>query len=141
MVHHIGNTFGYYGYDNNKLSSNASTFIEDVITIGKTLGFDVKDSDKQCINESWSSGKKYTFYTKTDEIFIEIRVYLKGTIHYKFNQDFMKKFNLEVGRLLGWLKDYKQASQELDIPIALTMKYFNNSIQKIQNSNIKLLAC
>ena len=141
LVHHIGNTFGYYGYDNNKLSSNASTFIEDVITIGKTLGFDVKDSDKHCINGSWTSGKKYTFYTKTNEIFMEIRVYLKGTIHYKFNQDFMKKFNLEVGRLLGWLKDYKQASQELDIPIALTMKYFNNSIQKIQNSNIKLLAC
>ena len=95
MVHHIGNTFGYYGYDNNKLSSNASTFIEDVITIGKTLGFDVKD--KHCINGSWASGKKYTFYTKNNEIFMEIRVYLKGTIHYKFNQDFMKKFNLEVG--------------------------------------------
>ena len=139
LVHHIGNTFGYYGYDNNKLSSNASTFIEDVITIGKTLGFDVKD--KHCINGSWASGKKYTFYTKNNEIFMEIRVYLKGTIHYKFNQDFMKKFNLEVGRLLGWLKDYKQASQELDIPIAETMKYFNNSIQKLQNSNIKLLAC
>lgn len=139
LVHYIGTTFGYYGYDNNKLSGNASTFIEDVITIGKTLGFDVKD--KHCINGSWASGKKYTFYTKNNEIFMEIRVYLKGTIHYKFNQDFMKKFNLEVGRLLGWLKDYKQASQELDIPIALTMKYFNNSIQKIQNSNIKLLAC
>ena len=65
----------------------------------------------------------------------------KGTIHYKFNQEFMKKFNLEVGRILGWLKDYKQASEELEIPIAETVKWFNNSVQKLQSNNIKLLAC
>ena len=141
LVNYIYSTFGYYGSHTDELSDSAREFIQDIITIGKTLGFDIWDSEKQCLYEKWISGKSYTFYTKKAEIFMEIRVYLKGTIHYKFNQEFMKKFNLEVGRILGWLKDYKQASEELEIPIAETVKWFNNSVQKLQSNNIKLLAC
>ncbi len=141
LVNYLYSTFGYYGSHTDELSDSARKFIQDIITIGKTLGFDIWDSEKQCLYEKWISGKSYTFYTKKAEIFMEIRVYLKGTIHYKFNQEFMKKFNLEVGRILGWLKDYKQASEELEIPIAETTKWFNNSVQKLQSNNIKLLAC
>ena len=139
LINQIYSTFGSYS-DSDKLSERARRFIEDIITIAKTLGFDFWDSEKQCLYETWQSGKAYKFITKHNEEFMEIRVYQKGTIHYKFNQKFMKKFNLEVGRLLGWIKDYKHASQELNIPINECMQMFNSTI-KLCRSNVLLLAC
>lgn len=140
LINDLYRTFGSdYGYHTEKLSNTAKTFIEDIFTIAKTLGYDIYDFERQKLYDNWESGKKYTFHTK-DDVFMEIRVYQKGTIHYKFNQDFMKRFNLEVGRILGWLKDYKQASEELDIPLNECMQMFNSTI-KLCRTNIPLLSC
>lgn len=140
LVNYLYSTFGEYGFDRDELSIKARNFIEDIITIGKTLGFNIEDWQRQMLYDKWESGKCYKFYTKDCKVFMEIRVYLKGTIHYKFNQEFMKKFNLEVGRLLGWVKDYKQASEELDIPISECMQMFNSTI-KLSRNNVMLLSC
>lgn len=39
----------------------------------------------------------------------------------------MKKFNLEVGRIRGWLKDPKHAAEELDITVEDANEYWNSS--------------
>ena len=52
----------------------------------------------------------------TDEmIFVAARGHHNGNIHYKLNSDlFLKKFNLEVSRLRGWVKNAKEAADEIE---------------------------
>jgi len=77
------------------------------------------------LEEGGSQGKyqyqidgNYTHYSsvKIDEdIFTTNKVYKNGNIHFQLNQNFIKKLNLEVSRLRGWIKSPKEAAQEFDI--------------------------
>ncbi|MCG3705607.1 DUF4942 domain-containing protein [Aliarcobacter butzleri] len=40
-----------------------------------------------------------------------------GNVHFQINQEFMKIFNLEAGRLKGWLKSPQEAAEELEISL------------------------
>ena len=65
--------------------------------------------------------------TIEDDIFTTIRPYKNGNCHFQFNQRFIKKLNLEVGRIRGWLKDPKHAAQEMDITIEEAQEYWESS--------------
>lgn len=62
-----------------------------------------------------------------DDIFTTIRPYKNGNCHFQFNQIFIKKLNLEVGRIRGWLKDPKHAAEEMDITIEEAQEYWESS--------------
>ncbi len=70
------------------------------------------------------------------DVFATIRPYKNGNIHFQFNKKFIKKLNLEVGRLRGWLKDPKHAAQEMDITVEEAMEYWNSSYTKLLPSTI-----
>lgn len=97
------------------LSDRTAGILEDIFTVANNLGFRViNDLDKR----RWEYGKKEEFVYTCDgktEIFFEIRMYKNGNIHIKFNQAFMKALNIEAGRLLGWIKSPKEASDEMGI--------------------------
>jgi hypothetical protein len=50
----------------------------------------------------------------------------------------MKAFNIEAGRLLGWLKSPQHAADELEINADECLKFFKSNLS-LDNSNIKLL--
>ena len=60
-------------------------------------------------------------------IFTTVKPYKNGNCHFQFNQKFIKKFNLEVGRIRGWLKDPKHAAEEMDITIEEASEYWKSS--------------
>lgn len=60
------------------------------------------------------------------DIFTTVKGYKNGNCHFSFNQEFMKKFNLEVGRIRGWLKDPIHAAEELDISVEEAAEYWNS---------------
>lgn len=72
-------------------------------------------------------------------MFGEIRAYINGNIHCKFNKEFMKKLNTEVGRLNGWIKSPKEAALELDMDIKEVEEYYGKSLQLCSN-DVKLLS-
>lgn len=45
----------------------------------------------------------------------EFKFYKNNNCHIKFNQEFLKRFNIEAGLLLGWIKDKQEAKQELNL--------------------------
>ncbi|MDR3243445.1 MAG: class I SAM-dependent methyltransferase [Elusimicrobiota bacterium] len=134
-----GNFKTYYSSKNN-LGEKTNALLNDIITIAKNLNFRVVENAE---NFHWEAGKPNTFIYVIDgrnEIFMEVRAYINGNIHVKFCQEFMKAFNVEAGRLLGWIKDTKEAAEELNMDIQEAAQYFNrNNIAQIGN-NIKLLA-
>ncbi|WP_152184423.1 DUF4942 domain-containing protein [Sulfurimonas indica] len=71
------------------------------------------------------------------DIFTTVKPHKNGNCHFQFNKKFMQKLNLEVGRIRGWLKDPKHASEEMDISIEDATEYWKSSFtllpENIQN--------
>ncbi|MCK9154498.1 MAG: DUF4942 domain-containing protein [Paludibacteraceae bacterium] len=117
-----------------RLSTRTAGMINDIFTIANNLGFDVINDSYE---RDWEYGQLETFYFKTEkkdkdfkqEVFCTIRIYKNGNIHLKFNQKFMKAMNIEAGRLLGWLKSSKQASEEMRIDEEEAESLFLTNIQ------------
>lgn len=122
--------------DNRYSCSALITKITDMFVIANNLGFNIPNG----INAFYGCtfGKKIIVFDSSHEVFAEIRVYKKGTIHFKFCQEFMKAFNIEAGRLLGWIRSPQEAATELDLDPVECLKYFKSNIS-LDNSNIKLL--
>ncbi|MDD3467564.1 MAG: hypothetical protein PHE67_10490 [Campylobacterales bacterium] len=51
----------------------------------------------------------------------------------------MKKFNLEVGRIRGWLKDPVHAAEELDMSVEEAKGYWNSSFALLPSNASVLL--
>ncbi len=64
--------------------------------------------------------------------------YKNENIHLKFNQEFMKKLNVEAARLNKWIKTPFEASDEIGIKIKDCEKFFKSNFCLTSNVN-KLL--
>lgn len=67
------------------------------------------------------------FVALEEDIFTTIKGFKNGNIHYQFNQKFIKKLNLEVARIRGWIKSPQEATTEFDITIEEANEYWNSS--------------
>lgn len=115
IVHNFYNTFNGYSFDLvNGLNFKAHDFIGDIITIAKNLGFEFS-SNISSKNYHWEPRKKIELFYKDGSVFAEIRAYMNGNLHFKFEQKFMRKLNVEAGRLNGWVKSPENASDEMGL--------------------------
>lgn len=62
-----------------------------------------------------------------DDIFTTVKGFKNANVHFQMAQNFIKKFNLEVGRLRGWLKDPMHAAEEMDISIEEAAEYWESN--------------
>jgi len=124
IVHNFYNALDihYWNKTVTGLSLNAKRFIQDIFTISNNLGFEITT---KLDNIHWEAGKPNNFYLKDNSLFVEIKAFKNGNLHFKFKKEFMKKFNLEAGRLNGWIKSPKQASEEFDITEEEAKKIFS----------------
>ena len=99
------------------LKDTALNLISDVFTVANNLGF--RQIESPSLRE-WCPGQTQTFtyvdlMTNEMELFCEIKAYKNGNLHFKFNQRFMRKLNVEAGRLNGWIKSPKEAVKEMEL--------------------------
>lgn len=102
----------------------AKTATDDICTIAFNLGF--RCVEKQEVKEF---GEKYYYYLSDGKPLFEVKVYKNGNCHYKFNTEFSKAFNIEAGRILGWIRNKEECKEEFN-----TDRYFN-----VMNNNQLLL--
>ena len=118
----------------NGLQPRTINALNDMLVIANNLGF-LQDSEcPKSEDFMWAGGEMKTFSFKdlttgNIETLFTCRVYINGNLHLKFNQKFMKKMNVEFGRLKGWLRTKEQAAEELDIPLEEVAEMFNGNIQ------------
>lgn len=126
------------------LGVRATNFLNDLCTVASNLGFDTSSYPKAEEFE-WSSGTKHKFCfddlkntTMKQQVLFDVRAYKKGTLHLRLNQSFIQRLNIEHGRLKGWLKNAKQASEDLEISLTEASECFNSNI-KLNASTVPLL--
>jgi predicted RNA methylase len=140
--HNTFSTESYMRYDyENGLHKNANSKINDIITIANNLGFSCPTWENSSQKE-WEPGKAHDFYMNRakGEILMSVRAYKNGNIHFKFNQKFLRKLNVEFGRLKGWLRNYEQAADELNISKKEAKQYFKSNFVLEGSATLKLIA-
>ena len=128
------NSYSYY-IEIDKLHSQ--TIINDLCVIANNLGF---VATKRDYPEKF--GEKYYIWLDDKTPLLEYKIYINGNTHIKLNKEFAKAMNVEVSRLLGWIRDKSDISKEFPDEMAKgAEKYFKSSYNiGIINSNIKLLS-
>ncbi len=126
----------------NGLSSRAHFFLLDLLTIAGNIGFDVQGKERPGDFE-WESNKSKTFHYRDhvsgkDKVFAQVRCFLNGNMHIKFDPAFIQRLSIEHGRLKGWIKNAAEAAEELHVPIEIAANSFGSNLQ-IGASNLAML--
>ena len=116
--------------------NGAKQTLQDIFTIANNLGFKIGLCDMPKVH-----GEKCTvLYEKSDKKFMEYRVYKNGNMHVKFDIEFMKALNVEVSRLLGWIKKPEDIKKEFPAEMAKgAEKYFKKNFTCLNVSQFPLL--
>lgn len=97
--------------------------------------------NKLVINIPDYFGEKCNIYLKdSKEIFMEYKVYKNRNTHIKFNKEFMKAMNVEVSRLLGWIKSADDIKKEFPEELAKgAEKYFKANYTCVGTNGLLML--
>lgn len=109
-------------FENGYASTNT---LKDILTIARNLGFETG-----MIRKPNNFGEKVNIYMSTGypEVFMEYKAYKNGNMHVKFNQEFTKAMNVEVSRLLGWIRSKEDIAKEFPDELAKgAEKYFKTN--------------
>jgi hypothetical protein len=109
-----------YEYDfqkeaHNYLKEKCYHLLRDLLTIANNLGFFCSVNPYQLVGRchSWQSNQREEFYWTPEpgkqEILFDARAFKNGNLHLRLHP----RFNVEHGRLKGWLKDQHDAVTEL----------------------------
>ena len=132
-------SFGsYYSWEPEICPRQAKQIVEDILTIANNLGFETST-----LNIPDHFGEKCNIYLKGDkEIFMEYKTYKNRNTHIKFNKEFMKAMNVEVSRLLGWIKSAEDIQKEFPEELAKgAEKYFKANYTCIGTNGLLMLTC
>lgn len=111
------------------ISSSKINMLNDLMIIANNLGFDTYNNVKTPLNQgAWEIGALRTMTYRTlegeEKTLFTARAYQKGSVHIKFCNEFITAFNIEAGRLFGWVHSAEEAAEEMDIPLKTAVKYF-----------------
>jgi hypothetical protein len=109
------------------LDAHAAEFLQDILAVASTLGWSVASGRHGITSgRQWESNKLETFYCPKGRL-MDVRAFKKGTLHVRFAPDFIRKLNVEFGRLKGWLKSKDEAVSELGITPEEAEAYFGSN--------------
>jgi hypothetical protein len=98
------------------LETHAAEFLQDILAVASTLGWSVASGRHGVTSgRNWASNQLETFYVTSGRKLMDVRAFKNGNLHVRFHQDFIRKLNVEFGRLKGWLKSTQDAVDELGI--------------------------
>lgn len=128
------------GYSNEEKS--IVSFLRDTCTIAENLGYMVERPEVTTVGH-WEQ-KHYelnhlVIKYKDGSVFADIRCYQNNNVHIKFDQKFIKHLNVEASRLIGWVNDKQEASDEMGLKESEVAMYWNKNVQYIPASNANLL--
>jgi len=108
--------------------------ISDIKVVFKNIGFEIKNIEKPT-----SFGEKCYAYDNEGIQMFEFKCHKNGNLHLKLNVEFTKAMNVEVARLLGWIKNKEDIKREFSKEMAKGAEKYFKSNQCIGFSDIKLL--
>jgi SAM-dependent methyltransferase len=122
-----------------QVKENVNCKLNDVFVVADSLGFKVINKP---IVDMIGSYEFKAIYQEKEINFLDFKIFKNGNGHFKFNQEFMKKFNVEASRILGWIRSPKEAAQEFQGDSKVSeeeAQAFYTSTFKIDSNNTTLL--
>ena len=119
---------------------NGEETLKDIFVIAKNLGF-----EPGYMHKPKGFGEKTNIYLNSgddkDGVFMEYKIYKNNNMHVKFNKEFTKALNVEVSRLLGWIRTKEDIANEFPPEMAKgAEKYFKTNVFiPLEGNGIKLL--
>ena len=116
VVQKYQNFDSYYNCPDNDVLA----FLRDICKIAKCLGLscDVNQipESKYEIDQSaqwnWSN---FDLHYSDGRTLANVKLYKNGNRHLRFDKEFMRRLNIEAGRLFGWLREPKDAAEEIGV--------------------------
>lgn len=128
------------GWFNQKEVAN---HLNDLTVIARTLRMNAENQVTLSDTEKMQYGQRYPLYftdqSGEKQVLAEVKFFKNGNAHLFLNQDFTLRLNVEVGRLLGWVKTKEQASEEMGYPLEEVEKSFGASQNLLMTANKLLL--
>lgn len=116
--------------------------LQDIFVIARNLGFAPCDNrpEPSYFGEKVQVYQKFNHEIHEQPLLMDYVCYKNGNMHIRFNKEFMKALNVEVGRLLGWIHKKEDIATEFPEEMAKgAEKYFKQNYSCISNNAIKLL--
>ena len=128
---------GRYSWRNEFDDRQSQTVVNDFKAIANNLGFASAESEIPSL-----FGEKYYIRKPDGSPLIEYKVYQNGNTHLKLDKEFAKAMNVEVSRLLGWIRNKSDVEKEFpDVMAKGAEKYFKTNFSiGLTGQNIKLLS-
>lgn len=120
---------------NTGLTYNGRAYLQDIMVIAQTLGFDCSNNDGLLEKDNWRSGIANEIkcrYKGIDTILASIKGFKNNNLHIKFNTNFTDKLNVIVGKSKGWLHSVNDVVEEFGIKQDEAIEYFNTNVSSIE---------
>lgn len=112
-----------------------NTTLEDICVVAKNLGFEAEE-----LIYPNNFGEKTEIMGKDGRLFMDYKVYKNNNMHMRFNKEFTKAMNVEVSRLLGWIRSKEDIAREFPEELAKgAEKYFKANYTCIGTNGLLML--
>ncbi|MBQ5383842.1 MAG: DUF4942 domain-containing protein [Treponema sp.] len=113
-----------------RLSDSTRDFLYDVCVIGRNLGYDLDfEIPNPYENIDLNQWCNFDIRTKDGKVFCNVKLYKNGNRHLKFCTDFMKKLNVEMARINGWIHSKEEAKEEFGLSETEINQYWNYNLK------------
>ena len=113
-----------------RLSDSTRDFLYDVCVIGRNLGYDLDfEIPNPYENIDLNQWSNFDIRTKDGKVFCNVKLYKNGNRHLKFCTDFMKKLNVEMARINGWIHSKEEAKEEFGLSETEINQYWNYNLK------------
>ena len=129
---------GYRGY------GDSSSVVDDLIVVLRGLGADIPRGVvvDATITHKEQGAVFYNYAKKKHEEAFGCRFYRNGNVHLKVNQALMTKFNVEVARILGWIRSPKDIADEFEVSAQEAAELWSKpSLVMLGCGDVPLLEC
>lgn len=136
--------FEYDWYDKKckgSFTNGGRDFVNDTLVIARNLGFEIGEryNAKSYDRNAYECYKNIDIFCEDGELFCNLKMYQNGNRHLKFNPKFMKKLNIEMARINGWVKDKSEASNEFNTTETEVSRYWSTNMHFNLNEGLKLI--
>lgn len=123
-------------FEKNEFEANRT--LQDIRTIANNLGFETIDYHWKNLPDNFGE-KVFIKNRGGEEVFLEYKCFKNGNMHCKFNKEFTKALNVEVSRLLGWIRCKEDIAREFPEELAKgAEKYFKTNYSCIGCNSLLL---
>lgn len=123
---HSGDSFGRYEYPGD-LHQHCHEQIDDVVAVFGNLGFFLPSSTPRSRVRQWRANSWQDFHLADGRVLFQVKGFQNGNLHWRFLPEAMRAFNIEAGRLLGWLHGPADVERELGYSADEAQKYFGST--------------